>query len=1123
MQSGSDAPRSGDCLRLELLGSPRLIREGHPVHVLEGRDAVLLALLAVEGPTSRGRAAALLWPDSDPSRASNSLRQRLFRLKRSMGRDVITCDRFLALAPEVRHDLDDFAEGLRRDGGAGGGELLGTVGFADGDDLGDWLNAARERWRATRRELVAQEASRLEGEGRIASALELAERLVLDDPEAEHAHRRLMRLHYLRGDRAAALGVFERCKRALMQAVQARPGAETLQLAAIIERSGVLPEVAPARTSSPRPVTVLRPPLLVGRGREWQAIQAAWTRARIVVVSGEPGIGKSRLLGDLATACEGSCHAGARPGDASVPYAMAVRLMRALFQRYGNPPAGWVPEELARILPELGCVPASELQSVRLHDAVSAALRHCASRGFHALLVDDLQFADEASLEWLFHWMQTLDEAAPRLAIAVRRNEWPLALAKWMQAQVEQRPVEVELHPLSAADLALLVDSLAIEGLSAADWAVPLARHTGGNPMFVLETLIALLPESGVPISLPLAELPVPASIGALIERRLTQLSPAAHRLAQLAALAGANFSVPLAAGVLGVHALDLSAAWLELEAAQMLRGGALAHDLISEAIVHSVPAPIARQLHMEIAVTAQQLGASPAYVAQHWFEAGHWASAAQAFMRAADTARAASQRRLEGELAARAAACFDRCGDVSGRFIAREREHSTTRYTLRLDLQLDSAKRLLALASTPAERGIALEACAAVLVEDFRHAEVAAAAQEAREIAASLGDSTRELTAARTQSRALGWMKRGDEALGLLRQYLPRAQASLHEEAGVRALAEFGCTLMTCDRFDEAAALFDRALQAALALEDWGLCQECHRHMAWVHDYRGEIEKSIHSYEASEALATRLGAHRVPASISRSIFARRYKELGRFGEALALLETVRDEQQDSEGVAVSAVTDADLSGLFLWLGQPARAMSVLRTPALDAPPAMHRTYHFAAAQVETWQGRAGLAALRKAMAWADQESGPFHRFVIECELARSLPADEGASLALDAMARSDAIGLELSTWPLKAIASDALRRGGRIGEALVLARQCTSHFSARVPFVLYPPEYWWIAHQVFVAAHDRAAADDALRHARDWIRMAVAHVPEPFRDSFVHRNPVNRSVLAATAQWPAR
>ena len=96
-------------------------------------------------------------------------------------------------------------------------------------------------------------AAKLERDGQIALALQYGERLLADDPLREHAHRQLMRLHYLRGDRAAALGAFERCRDLLKRELATAPGKETLELAALIESSDALPSPAPVA----KPVSVL--------------------------------------------------------------------------------------------------------------------------------------------------------------------------------------------------------------------------------------------------------------------------------------------------------------------------------------------------------------------------------------------------------------------------------------------------------------------------------------------------------------------------------------------------------------------------------------------------------------------------------------------------------------------------------------------------------------------------------------------------------------------------------------------------------------------------------------------------------------------------------------------------
>ena len=91
------------------------------------------------------------------------------------------------------------------------------------------------------------------------------------------------------------------------------------------------------------------------------------------------------------------------------------------------------------------------MQTLRLHDAVSNAVDHCATHGLRALLVDDVQFADQASIEWLMRWMEVPDSLGLRLAIAVRAGEMPDTLVQWIQAHVDNRLVEVQLRPLRSA------------------------------------------------------------------------------------------------------------------------------------------------------------------------------------------------------------------------------------------------------------------------------------------------------------------------------------------------------------------------------------------------------------------------------------------------------------------------------------------------------------------------------------------------------------------------------------------------------------------------------------------------------------------------------------------------
>ena len=102
---------------------------------------------------------------------------------------------------------------------------------------------------------------------------------------------------------------------------------------------------------------------------------------------------------------------------------------------------------------------------------------------------------------------------------------------------------------------------------------------------------------------------------------------------------------------MLGLRAIDLSDAWRELDAAQVLREGAFAHDLIFEAARSSVPAPIARRLHAEMAGFLEARAAEPAHVAQHWRDAGEPLKALPWLVAAAERAGAAWRPAEEGVL----------------------------------------------------------------------------------------------------------------------------------------------------------------------------------------------------------------------------------------------------------------------------------------------------------------------------------------------------------------------------------------------------------------------------------------------------------------------------------------
>lgn len=1098
-------------LRLQLLNSPRLLLATGEAHALERKDAALLAMLAIEGPTPRNRAATLLWPDIDEERARSNLRQRLFRLRRLAAADVVCAGSVLALGPGVQHDLDAIGPRLAADADAAAGELLGALDYGDCRELSAWVDVAREQWRTARCNALAEIAARLEGQGRIAPALRYAQRLAADDPTLEHAHRRVMRLHYLRGDRAAALAAYERCRQTLGEHLGAQPSKETRELARLIEASGALPGSAPF----PQPIAVLRPPQLVGRGREWQLLEEACAQLRLAVVSGEPGIGKTRLLSDFAAAHGNAVVAGSRPGDARVPYAFAATLLRALVRRHGAPSDDWVNAELAHLLPELGQA-RGKLEPMRLQMAATQALAHWHEAGLRLVVIDDLHFADEATLE-LLPALASGTTAPVGWLFGVRANEVPAALHAWLAQQDAGAVVNVRVAPLVEDAVRELLGTLALPGVDAARLAPALARHTGGNPLFILETLRSLLMQGATRID-ETQRLPVPASVGELIERRLARLSQRALKLARVAAIAGLDFSAELAAAIFGQHVLDIADAWLELEAAQIIRDNAFAHDLIREATLKTVPRQIAAVLHREVATRLAAADGVAARIAQHFEAAESWAQAGEYQRRAAAQARRDSRRADEARLLERAVACYERAGMADAMFDCADQQASALVAATSYAAADALAQRLARLAETPRQRLIALDADASNYCDQHNDEIALAKLRAARTLCEELDDAPRSLRLARKEASVLGYLNRNAEALALLDPLIARLDRSGADPSAGETLCDYAALLEFEGRLDEAVAMLGDAERLARASSDLTLLGAVLQVRAVCNHHLARLQAAAADYDAARRLYPRSRGEEAEGNFEEAGLARHWRDLGRFAESIELAEAAIAAARDKGRDWVVAHTQLILALTWVQLGQAARAQRLLSAIRTDMPSnrfgaLLHR------AELERYQGRPMRPVLEEALKAADQVARRERmRWAAQLRLCAEINADEAVETAERICAEAQARGIWSTALPALAQWADALRRAGRASEAAERAARLVETLQSRSPVALYAPEYRWIAHRAFAAAGDAAAAREALQHALHWIETtALPNVPAEFRDSFLNRNPINRAVVAAS------
>ncbi len=1092
---------------VQLLGPPQLLTADGRRLALERRDAAVLAYLAIEGDTPRARLLELLWPDSEPEAARNTLRQRLFQLKKRAGVELAAGGEVLALANAVASDVGAASSSIA--------PLLESQDYSDCPHFSAWLTAQRERLTNARRDALIAQAEGAERDGRLAHAIGVAEQLIALDPVHEHGHRRLMRLHYLRGDRAAALAAFDRCERVLKHDVSAKPGDETLELLKTIEASGAL-TVAPKR--APIPASILRPPRLIGRERELGAMRMAWTSGRAFLLLGEAGVGKTRLLAELAAETPGAVHVQARPGDSGIPYASLARLLRALIERVPAVIEAAPRYELARVLPELGEVAAGVREGQRLTlRAIDAVVRAAAGYDVAALLVDDLHYADDASLEMLGA-LGLVDPAGDvRWGYAQRPSEGGAAAQKMHDTLSDARRLEtVTLPALEESQMVELIESLGLPELKGSKVAPMLMRHTGGNPLFALETLKQLSLTGPTKAS----ELPRPASVGQLIERRLRQLSQPATALARVAAVAGMDFSVRVAEAVTGASALELADAWQELEAANVLRGDAFAHDLVYEAALATVPQSITRHLHRSIAQWLQANGGQSARIAWHFTSSGSPALAAEHWMLSAHAAQAALRFVEATDAFERAAHGFSAGGRAQ---LAFDAAYAMRQASFEVDLSERSSTALELLerfASTPAQRARAHNERA---VTRLHQGDLPGTEQSALAGLRELGGANEPMLRAelrRNLAATYAWRNETHAALNELRSIqhdVERLGSPLQKFEFWESLA---IVLDHVDQSDESERTHRRAIEAAVEIGNLpGAAQSALNLAVCLHD-AGRLQEALAPLERARGMLAAVQSERLSYSSLNLNYGFVLRGLGEYTGALEHLQAaIENCRAQTPGWLPLVMANRAL--LFLHLGQFARARQDLEAALPDdASPLWARckwaTVHAAVSHALGQRPANDLDTLIALQPTSGRGVTRWRLLRARLEHETDAEATERGLALLGEITRAGRTGLAISVG---AQLAPRLASLGRAEEARTLARQTLELMRSHHPDDAYRGDVWLQCCRVL-----REDFDTELPHAVQWIEeTARLRVPAEFRDSFLNRNSSNRELIrAASRRRPA-
>jgi DNA-binding SARP family transcriptional activator len=717
-------------LHLSLLGTP-VVKHGEHTLTFSTRKALaLLVYLAVEGGThTRKSLSEAFWPGLDAEHGRAALRATLLELRRLLEgshgpgepahllikRDMLGVEQGSSLLLDLRlveaasKQVGRGVEPLAGEGreallaqleqatGLARGPFLAGFTLRDSQFFDDWTRQERESWHLRLHQLFDALSMLYERAGDTERAIETVTRWLSFDPLTEEGYRRLMRLRFSQGDRAGALRAYANGRAVLAEQLQVEPEPETVALATHIRHTAPLrsPQVRglqPSRTSPGQPPANLLDSPFLGRAAEFGTLIECYLHAQggqpqLVVLQGETGIGKTRLASEFlgwAQAQGADVLVGrALNTERQLPYQPLIDVLRLLLEQEPAPgdllSAVWL-AELSRLLPELRerspDLPVSStdeaLGHTRLFEATARLLHLWAGRRPLVLLLDDMQWADIATLDLLLYLARSLsDQGAPVLLLInlqTGAESFTAALSTWLMALKRTR------MPLTALALAAFTQEETQHFIQALAWAeqprevgnngpacgcpekreasafrdalVPFANwlyfQTQGQPLYLVETLKGLLAReiivpapqgkgswglvlrTGLLAQIPVGEL-IPSSVRELIRSQLERLTASAWAVLVAGAVLGQGLTFERLIQVAqldereGLHALEellrngLLCEGTRVEEGQALGDYAFPREMIREVVYQE--AGVARQRLVQrrvLAVRREEAGDDP-------------------------------------------------------------------------------------------------------------------------------------------------------------------------------------------------------------------------------------------------------------------------------------------------------------------------------------------------------------------------------------------------------------------------------------------------------------------------------------------------------------------------------
>ena len=928
-------------LHISLLGEFRLVSGETPVTSVDWpRLQSLLAYLVLHhsAPQSRTHLAALLWPDSTDAQAHSNLRTLVTRFRQTFPNadaflrtekqtlqwkpdvswmaDVLEFERAVAQAEDAK-DATEVRMALEEAVASYHGDLLPSC-------YDEWILPERDRLRQHFQEVLERLIGVLEDEHAFQTAIQVGQRLQRHDPLHEATYRHLMRLYAVCGDRAAALRTYHTCASVFERELAVEPSRSTREA-----YTRLLHAQEPAGSPETPLASRAKGSTLIGRAQQWTQLQAAWRdvmtgQPHLVVLTGEAGIGKTRLAEELLTWVErqgiatayARCYATAE----KLAYAPVASWLRteALRPALSTCADVWL-TEVARLVPEL-LVQRPDLphpgpltedwQRQRFSEALTRVTLGASSPLL--LVLDDLHWCDQETLAWL-HSLLHFDPRARVLIAGTMRTEemYPEhPLAAWLLTlRRDGLLTESELGPLDASDTTELAEQVARRRLPP-EMAVALYRETEGNPLFVVETVRAGVLDQERKKQLADSEgrarerSLLPPTVQAVLATRLAQLSPGAREVTQVAAVIGRAFTFEVLTRASGRDEDSVVRGLDELWQRRIVReqytdAYDFSHDKLREQAYAALSHAQRRVLHRRVLGALQSTGAPSAALAYHALQARQVDLAFRYRVAAGDEALqlfavhdALDHYEQAQQLMARQSVGHKQHANQPVEEIHHLYVHLGRAYELNNDKQQAHAvyTAMLAfarIAHAPQMECAALNRLATLVAWESYDTDAAVVLlQEALNVAEQSGDSVGVAETEWSLAQMQYYASKAQEALPHAERALALARAGDLKELIARSLNVLAYTSELLGNWEEVAAHAEEARVCFEALGNRAMEIDCLALLARAHVATGHPQEGIRAAQAASAISREIDNIWGQAYSAMNL-AHGLREIGAYAEAL--------------------------------------------------------------------------------------------------------------------------------------------------------------------------------------------------------------------------------------------